>query len=138
MEKLTGASAFGAWTEPGTVKVYVRINPESDVIPATSGLPVILSVAEAIPGPPVSSTFAVTVTFAEGNDHAVGATTSLMRGPCSSHTAFTQASAGAQMCPQAYSHRLLLLQKAPASWPPSGNLTQSESTAHFPRSGSPE
>src|SRR5882762_3624226 len=108
--------------------------PVSPVVPMTSGLPETRRIADAIPGPPVSSTTAVTVTFAEGNAQVVGAETVLMRGPCSSQAAFTQASAGAQICAQAYSHRLLLLQNAPASWPPSGRFTQSVSVEHFPRS----
>ena len=47
MVKLTGASELLAWTEPGTVNVYVRVSPVSVVVPAMSGLPAILSAAEA-------------------------------------------------------------------------------------------
>src|SRR6266850_5011390 len=100
--KFTGVSEPAACTVPGTLNVYVRTRPASPVLPVMLDAPAILSTAEAIPGPPVSSTTAVTVTDCERGDHVVGAVTDVIRGPCSSQAAFTQASAGAQTVAQGY------------------------------------
>jgi hypothetical protein len=81
--------------------VYVRTRPVSLVVPTVFDAPAILNTADAIPGPPVSSTTAVTVTGIKRGVHVVGAETEVIRGPCSSHAAFTHASAGAQIVAQA-------------------------------------
>jgi hypothetical protein len=99
-----------------------------------SGLPAILSVADAIPGPPVSSTDAVTVADCEGRIHPAGMDTDVIRGPCSSHAPFTHASAGAQIDEQAYAQTWSLLQVTPARSPPSGRV-QSAATLHVPSDG---
>src|SRR4051812_49311191 len=102
-----------------------------------SGCPVILSVAEAIPGPPVSSTDALTVTDCVALTQPAGTMTEGILGPCSAQAPFTHASATPQMLAQAYSHCFLLLQKAPASCPPSGRAMQSLSVAQVPTDGFP-
>src|SRR3954467_4398898 len=102
-----------------------------------SGFPVILRIAEAIPGPPVSSTEAVTITDCAGVTQVCGALTEGILGPCSAQAPFTHASATPQMLAQAYSHCFLLLQKAPASCPPSGRAMQSLSVAQVPTDGFP-
>ena len=116
------------------MNVYVRTKPVWLVAPTMFDAPGILSTAEAIPGPPVSSTTAVTVTCCERGDHVVGAVTDVIRGPCSSHAAFTHASAAAQTVVQGYSQRWSWLQVTPASSPPSGRV-QSAVTLHVPSDG---
>ena len=129
-----GASESGVCTEPSTMNVYVRTGPLPLGTPGMLDSPAILSTADAIPGPPVSSTTAVTITGSERFDHVVGAVTDVIRGPCSSHAAFTHASAAAQTVVQGYSQRWSWLQVTPASSPPSGRV-QSAVTLHVPSDG---
>src|SRR3954470_19780255 len=105
--------------------------PMSGLVPGTSALPAIFSVAEVIAGVFVPSTTAVTTTGSEILDHAVGAVTELMAGPCATQTASTQASAAPQTTGHAYSQTWFWLQVDPSSG-------QSAVVSHFPSDGSPE
>ncbi|TMA71490.1 MAG: hypothetical protein E6J67_22615 [Deltaproteobacteria bacterium] len=140
MVKLTGASELLAWTEPGTVNVYVRVSPVSVVVPAMSGLPAILSAAEAMPGEVVpvfgvSSTTAVTVTGADGKLHVVGTLTCVTLGPTSTQFVPSHVSAASQTFLHEYEQRPSL-HVAPSSAPPSVRV-QSVGTLQEPSDGSP-
>ena len=140
MVKLTGASELLAWTEPGTVNVYVRVSPVSVVVPAMSVFPAILSAADAMPGDVVpvlgvSSTTAVTVTFCEGKLQIVGALTCVTLGPTRTQFVPSHVSAASQTFLHEYEHRPSL-HVAPSSAPPSGRV-QSVGTLQEPSDGSP-
>src|SRR2546423_15446704 len=110
MVKLTGVSELDAWTEPGTVNVYLRTSPVSEVVPEMSALPAILSAADAMPGDVVPvfgvwSITAVTVTGAVGRLHVAGAFTDVTRGPTSTQAVPSHVSAASETFPHEYAQR---------------------------------
>src|SRR5439155_1370840 len=112
-------------------------SPVSVVVPAMSGLPAILSAAEAMPGEVVpvfgvSSTTAVTVTGSDGKLHVVGTLTCVTLGPTSTQFVPSHISAASPTFLHEY-EQPPSLHVAPSSAPPADAHAQRETRGYHQR-----